>query len=268
MAGPKTLVSLLIPLLILLSVSAVSVISHSDKIIDLTWHVTEKIVSWPGSKNFVFIKKVFEDKSMGQLYTTNEFAATEHIGTHIDAPYHFDKRGWKIGDIPLSHLIGHCITINLSDETNKLGGAAALLPKHLIEWEQKNGPIPNNSILLVNFNWGRYFHNKVKYYGGETLDKFKFPGITPEAAQWIVDSGNVLGVGVDAASADLGNSTDFLAHKIFLRNKIYIIENVKFPESFPEKGYWLTVMPMLIKEGTGAPARVVAYSKKYTFFTI
>ena len=30
----------------------------------------------------------------------NSFETGEHVGTHLDAPYHFSKTGWKLGDIP------------------------------------------------------------------------------------------------------------------------------------------------------------------------
>lgn len=35
----------------------------------------------------------------------NEFCAGEHGGTHMDAPYHFNKQGIKIGQIPVENLI-------------------------------------------------------------------------------------------------------------------------------------------------------------------
>lgn len=35
----------------------------------------------------------------------NDFAAGEHGGTHMDAPYHFKADGKHIGDIPLEKLI-------------------------------------------------------------------------------------------------------------------------------------------------------------------
>lgn len=35
----------------------------------------------------------------------NEFCAGEHGGTHMDAPYHFNKFGAKIGQLPLENFI-------------------------------------------------------------------------------------------------------------------------------------------------------------------
>lgn len=38
-------------------------------------------------------------------YAANEFAAAEHGGTHLDAPYHFYKEGLHVGELPLKNLI-------------------------------------------------------------------------------------------------------------------------------------------------------------------
>lgn len=38
--------------------------------------------------------------------SSNEFEAAEHGGTHIDAPYHFNKEGWKVDDIPFERFFG------------------------------------------------------------------------------------------------------------------------------------------------------------------
>lgn len=41
-------------------------------------------------------------------YASNDFAAGEHGGTHIDAPYHFLKEGLHVGELPLEKLIVPC----------------------------------------------------------------------------------------------------------------------------------------------------------------
>lgn len=31
----------------------------------------------------------------------NTYKASEHAGTHMDAPYHMYEEGWKLGEIPM-----------------------------------------------------------------------------------------------------------------------------------------------------------------------
>jgi kynurenine formamidase len=40
-------------------------------------------------------------KSFNFRYADNTYEASEHVGTHIDAPFHMVEDGWKVGDIPL-----------------------------------------------------------------------------------------------------------------------------------------------------------------------
>ncbi|MBF0301356.1 MAG: cyclase family protein, partial [Oligoflexia bacterium] len=43
------------------------------------------------------------------------FLLEAHLCTHIDSPYHFlNESSKKIGDIPLSKMIGNCVVIDIS----------------------------------------------------------------------------------------------------------------------------------------------------------
>lgn len=62
-------------------------------------------------------------------------------------------------------------------------------------------------------------------------------GITPEAAQWLVNSKKFVGIGVDVASIDPGYSNDFKAHQILNGNGLYLLENVKMVDELPGMFY-------------------------------
>ena len=55
---------------------------------------------------------------------------------------------------------------------------AQLMPSDLEAWEKKHGMIPDDVILLVFTNWGRYWPDKKKYLGTDTADisLLHFPG--------------------------------------------------------------------------------------------
>ncbi|KAB0794141.1 hypothetical protein PPYR_13761 [Photinus pyralis] len=227
-----------------------------NKTIDLTWPFNSKTISWGGAQRFEFTKSSVVESPWLAM---NEYASAEHAGTHMDAPYHFVEDGWKVGQIPLSYLTAPGFKIDLSHETMEHGSGARLEVRHLLEWQRRHGPIPYRSIMLVYFNWGRqYYNNTLAYLGGESPAEYKFPGISAEAAVWIRDSRKVIGVGIDTASIDPNNST--VAHRILLPNKMFNLENVKIPgRELPARGFRLSVTPMLIEEGTGAPTRIIAY---------
>ena len=52
------------------------------------------------------------------------------------------------------------------------------MPSDLEAWEKKHGRIPDDVILLVFTNWGKYWPDKKKYLGTDTDDisELYFPG--------------------------------------------------------------------------------------------
>lgn len=133
-----------------------------------------------------------------------------------------------------------------------------LLPIHLDEWVRLHGPIPQDSIALIKFGWSSRYPDRLKYFGSKN-SPYHFPGISPEAAKWLANSGKVVGVGVDTPSTDAGNSTSFATHSILSAANIFGLENVALHNAnLPVKGFNLIVLPLKIKEGTGGPCRIVA----------
>ncbi|KAI4457104.1 cyclase-like protein 2 [Holotrichia oblita] len=225
--------------------------------VDLSWDVDEDSLYWPGIQSFFYSRKVAHFDEENRWYAMSEFCTGEHGGTHLDAPYHFYKYGWKVGDIPLQRLIAHAVIVDMSDIVHRLGPNIQLQEADLIDWERIHGPIPTQCVLLVRFGWSKYYKYRDLYFGLNGTE-MEFPGIAEDAAQWIVNSKKIVGVGVDTASLDYGMSTTFPTHRILFENSIYGIENLNIPRHLPARGFNVLVMPMKLKEGTGAPARVVA----------
>lgn len=56
------------------------------------------------------------------------------------------------------------VHVNVSQEVN--GNRDFLLTAdHLKAWEQVNGPLPQRSVILVNFGWAHMFGDRQSYYG-------------------------------------------------------------------------------------------------------
>ncbi|GLV44973.1 Cyclin A [Carabus blaptoides fortunei] len=237
-----------------------------EKPVDLTWNFDNNTIYWVGVQPFTFTKVLAEFTKGNFWLAMNEFCAGEHGGTHIDAPYHFNKEGLKVGDIPLERLIAHGVVIDISKEVEITGPSAKLEASHLIKWVEQNGEFESNTVILVKFGWSQYFHNKTEFLGTiqESSNSLHFPGLSEEAAQWIADTKKVVGVGVDTASIDPGSVTAGLAHRVLNGQNIYLLENVKLLEDLPARDFTLLVMPMKIREGTGAPLRLVATPKFFS----
>ncbi len=232
---------------------------NEAKLVDLTYSFDDKTVYWPTAKPFTWEKEAWGVSPGGYWYTAARYAASEHGGTHLDAPLHFGRDRAAADEIPVSKLVAPAIVINIAAACEK-DPDYRLSVADLEAWEKAHGRIPENSVALIHTGWGRFWPDRKKYLGsdqpGDTTN-LHFPGISREAAELIVQR-KVDGVGIDTASIDYGQSKDFIVHQVVYGQNIYGLENVANLEKLPVKGATLIALPMKIKGGTGGPARIIA----------
>src|SRR5581483_1020521 len=196
----------------------------------------------------------------GYWYASGRYAASEHGGTHLDAPIHFGQGKPAMDEIPLTRLVAPALVIDISS-------ACAHNPDYLLTaadlagWEKAHGRIPNATIVLVRTGWSKFWPDKKRYLGSDTpadTAHLHFPGIASDAAKFLAEQRKVAGVGIDTASIDYGQSKDFMTHRILNGAGIYGLENVANLEKVPATGATLIALPMKIKGGSGGPVRIVA----------
>ncbi|MCZ6865425.1 MAG: cyclase family protein [Candidatus Dadabacteria bacterium] len=232
------------------------------KWIDLTHDFSSDTVYWPTAEGFE-LETVFEGETeKGYFFYANNYKAAEHGGTHIDAPIHFSEGKQTVDEIPLEKLIGPAVVIDvtqnvLSDPDYQIG------VKDFTDWEAKNGPIPEGSIVLLNTGYAKYWPDRVKYMGTDkrgdgAVKNLHFPGLDPKAAKWLVENRNINAIGLDTPSIDYGQSQLFESHQILFKENIPAFENVAKLDKLPPKGAIIIALPMKIKGGSGGPLRIIA----------
>lgn len=233
------------------------------QIVDLSHEYSNETVYWVTSKEFK-LDTVFKGQTdKGFYYCANNFSTAEHGGTHIDAPIHFAEKGQTVDEIPLENLIGPAIKIDVSSKT--IDNSDYLIKvDDLLAWENKEKmKIPVGSIILLETGFSKYYPDKVKYMGtaerGEdAVKKLHFPGLSEEAANWLVEERNINAIGIDTPSIDYGQSEYFESHVILLSKNIPAFENLTNLDKLPGNGFEIIALPMKIKNGSGSPLRIVA----------
>ncbi len=230
------------------------------KAVDLTYPFDETTIYWPTDKSFRWERTKWGPAPGGYWYASANYAASEHGGTHLDSPVHFGEGQPTADEIPLSKLIAPAVVVDVQAACTR-DRDYRLRAEDLEAWEKTHGPIPAGAIVLMRTGWGRYWPDKKQYLGtdapGDTAN-LHFPGISREAAEWLVTQRKVVGVGLDTPSLDHGPSRDFIAHRVLNGAGIYGLENVAHIEKLPEVGATLIALPMKIKGGSGGPTRVIA----------
>ncbi|WP_053978198.1 cyclase family protein [Mangrovimonas xylaniphaga] len=232
-------------------------------IVDLSHDYSRETVYWVTAKEFEKDTVFMGPTDKGYFYSAFNISTAEHGGTHIDAPIHFSKNGQSVEELPLEHLIGTAIKIDVSSKA--LQNPDYLISiEDLTDWETKEGkPIPDSSIVLLQTGFSRYYPNKMQYLGTEergesAVAKLHFPGLSPEAAEWLVTNRNIHAIGIDTPSIDYGQSQYFKSHVVLLSKNIPAFENLTNLNLLPSKGFEIIALPMKIKGGSGAPLRIVA----------
>ena len=234
----------------------------NGKWIDLSYDFSDETVYWVTAKQFEK-ETVFADKTpQGYYYSAYNYSAAEHGGTHIDAPVHFAEGRKTVDQLPLDQLIGAAVKIDVSA---KAAGNPdyQISVEDLTNWEKENGQIPDGSILFLQTGFGKFYPDKLKYLGtdkrgNDAVKDLHFPGLAPEAAEWLVKNRKIKAVGLDTASIDRGQSTDFGSHVALMSENIPAFENVANLDQLPVKGATVIALPMKIKNGSGAPLRIIA----------
>ncbi|MBL8178640.1 MAG: cyclase family protein [Bryobacterales bacterium] len=233
---------------------------EGSKAVDLTYTFDEKTIYWPTSPGFHWEKAQWGKAPGGYFYSSANYGANEHGGTHLDSPIHFAEGGLSTEQIPVSKLIVPALTVDISSQCGR-NPDYRLSPADLRAFEQKHGRIANGSVLLVRTGWGRFWPDKKRYLGSDKpgdVANLHFPGVSREAAEFLVKERAIVGLGIDTASIDYGQSKDFIVHRVLYGAGLYGLENVANLEKLPAKGATLIALPMKIKGGTGGPARIVA----------
>lgn len=215
------------------------------KIIDLTHPLHPGMPTFPVQWHpYVEISPMGRYGIEGRV--THKITIGTHTGTHVDAPAHFIAAGGTIEDIPMELLGGPALLLDLSYVKPKQP-----VDRSLLEIQLKNFKVQR---LILYFNWSEKWG---------TMEYFtQNPFITPDAAQYLIDSGiRILGMDtpqVDSPEHGRNCSPDSPIHKIMLSQGCYFVENLtNLGLLKPGLIHW-TVAPLKIYNGDGAPCRTFA----------
>jgi kynurenine formamidase len=229
----------------------------------MTYALDDAAIFWPTAKPFSLTKVAWGISKGGWWYASNEFSASEHGGTHADAPIHFAADGRTIDQIPLAEWIGPAVKVDVTAKCNK-DRDYLLTADDLKAWEKDNGRIPEGSWVIMYTGIGtRYYPDKkmvlgTEKTGEEAIPELSFPGFSVESIEFLLKERDIQGIAIDTPSIDFGKSTDFKVHQVLFAADKLALENIANLDRLPAKGAILYVIPMFIREGTGAPARVFA----------
>jgi kynurenine formamidase len=181
----------------------------------------------------------------------------EHFGTHMDAPVHFDPDGVSVDRIAAELFFAPAVVINVSSAV-ATNTDYCVTAQDIESWMAKHGSIPAGAMVFFQTGWAARWPSQEKYMNMDAGGVLHFPGLSLQAAQYLLGRSHPVGIGIDTASIDYGPSTDFPVHQLTMPAGVYHLENVANLDKLPPTGFSVIALPLKLEGGSGAPARVVA----------
>lgn len=165
----------------------------------------------------------------GDAYNLSRFSMSSHTATHIDAPYHFDGEGRKIGDIRLADFYGKCSVVSTD---------------RILTGEDMERILPRCKKRLL-------IHGRGNGY------------IEASAAQVIADSDLIM-IGTDSESI-AAPFDSFKVHRILAVNNKLILENLNLKDVPDGNDYTLSAFPIRLDTLEAAPCRAILFEQEKGF---
>ncbi len=236
---------------------------ESGRWVDLTHVFSQETIYWPTAANFRKDTVFVGITENGFYYEAFNLFGAEHGGTHLDAPVHFAEGRQGVTDLPLNRLMGKAAVVDVSAKA-LADRDYQITTEDITAWEAAHQTTVDGHILLVNTGYAQFWPDPLKYMGTDKKGyvgvlALSFPGLHPDAAQWLADNRDIKAFGLDTPSIDYGRSTLFETHRILYAKNIPGLENVANLDQLPAAGAYIMALPMKVERGSGAPLRIVAW---------
>lgn len=169
-----------------------------------------------------------------------------HVGTHVDAPLHFEPDGKSIDQFPIDRFAGDAVVLDVSTDTVEEIPLARLLDAEGVVWE--------GDIVVLYTGW-------CERYGDDDYDPH--PWLAAEVAPWLIDR-DVRMLCVDCPSPDESPRSrpatydSFPLHRTLLENDVPITEHLGNLAGVTGERIELVGFPLRWEGADGAPARFAA----------
>jgi kynurenine formamidase len=159
------------------------------KVYDLTQNTSHLTPPWPTYEplQVKFFKRLSPNGANGMIITTSN-----HIGTHLDGPLHFDTAGRDIASLEMDKLMGPGVVVDLSDIAEDW---SIYTPQDIMDRVE----VKTGDILYINTGYHRYGFDQPE--ADERRYMLRHPGPSMDFIDWIKDM-KIKHIAVDCGSAD------------------------------------------------------------------
>jgi kynurenine formamidase len=225
-----------------------------NSVVDLTHNLTPDFPLFPGVALMSFdVRATVEVDGWYEAVLT----IAEHTGTHIDAPAHFTANGLTVDQIGIDKLVAPLVVVRIAERA-ETDHDTLLALDDLYDWERRNGPMPSGCLVAMDSGWCDRALTPNAFLNLDSSGTLHYPGFHPDAASFLVNEREIVGIGVDTLSLDHGPAIDFPTHHIVLPAGKYGVEALNNLGNVPESGAMVFIGCLIHSQGSGSPVRAIA----------
>ncbi|MGD8969368.1 MAG: cyclase family protein [Anaerolineae bacterium] len=180
-----------------------------------------------------------------EWYIMHHVSLVNHLGTHIEVPYHCLPDGADLAQIPAEQFVGEAVILDLRGHGANEGITLDTVKRAASE----AGGIGEGDVAFCMTGWSQH-------YDAELYSQPPF--LAQEALRWLVGRGIKM-LGIDTRGSMNPANPDRLNHLPLFEAGVNYIENLTNLEAVPETRVAVAALPPAIEGLEGFPVRVVAF---------
>lgn len=230
-----------------------SILREENMFILLSHKLDELTPMYGGQKGFLSITVNSIEK--GDTANTSKWEFPNHLGTHIDFPYHFYSEGQTLDDYPVDFWIIDGKKVQVL-EANLPNNELLISPGHISDKRYNQ----DAEFLIIKTGIGEYRDKKIFWEYN--------PGLSLEFAEWMGENfKNIRLVGLDSISVSSWQNRDVgrIVHRKMLdpEKPILLIEDMDLSCVTSNTVFRMVfVAPLLVKKTNGSPCTILAEVEK------
>ena len=207
------------------------------RLVDLSLDICDRTPTfWPDPKTAVIPHLRIENLK----YNITQLVMSTHLGTHLDAPFHFFDDGRTVDQLDLSKGFGPA---HVLDFTNKCPDGTITRE----DLQQHVERIGEGARIIIKTGWDKQFPDDRYFAEG--------PGVSPDACNYLVEQ-KAACLALDMPTVLAADYVD--VHRALLRAEVLIIEGLANLDTLENDHVLLVALPLRIKGRDGSPIRAIA----------
>jgi kynurenine formamidase len=187
----------------------------------------------------------------------NKWELTEHTGTHVDAPNHFAAGAPALDELPAGSLVAPLAVVDVRARAARDADYAVTVDD-VRAWERRHGRLPRGAAVFADSGWDARATHPAAFLGRDAGGTLHFPGFAPETCAFLLAERDVVGVGIDTLSIDVGPAAAYPAHRVWFAGHRWAAECVAHLAQVPRAGATVWVGAPKVRGASGGPARLLA----------